>query len=97
MFMTLEIVRSVKRKLICYLFSITGIIKYYKELMGMTLISSLPGIMKNKCLLFSIYLVLLIRIPPTFHTVVSILLMDVSRWSTVLTHMVLKTMYIKML
>lgn len=79
MFMTLEIVRSVKRKLICYLLSITGIIKYYKELMGMTLISSLPGIMKNKCLLFSIYLVLLIRIPPTFHTVVSILLMDVSR------------------
>lgn len=47
MFMTLEIVRSVKRKLICYLFSITGIIKYYKELMGMTLISSLPGIMKK--------------------------------------------------
>ena len=79
MFMTLEIVRSVKGKLISNLFSITGIIKYYKELMGMTLIPSLSGIMKKKCSLFSIYLVLLIRIPPTFHTVVSILCMDVSR------------------
>ena len=54
MFMTLEIVRSVKGKLISNLFSITGIIKYYKELMGMTLISSLSGIMKKKCSLFSI-------------------------------------------
>ena len=54
--MTLEIVRSVKGKLISNLFSITGIIKYYKELMGMTLIPSLSGIMKKKCSLFSIYL-----------------------------------------
>lgn len=52
MFMTLEIIRSVKRKLICNLFSITGIIKYYKELMGMTLISSLSGIMKKVMLTF---------------------------------------------
>ena len=44
--MTLEIIRSVKRKMICNLLSITGIIKYYKKLMGMTLISSLSGIMK---------------------------------------------------
>ena len=46
MFMTLEIIRSVKRKMISKLFSITGIIKYYKKLMGMTLIFSLSGIMK---------------------------------------------------